>query len=246
MRRDALALAVGSLIVSAVCVRLGFWQWQRLGRAHQAEAVEEAAFHEPEWVLRDSLPHDVPASMRRVRLHGHWEDSTQVMLSGQTGTAGAGVLLVGVFRLGSGDAVLVERGWLPAADGRRARLDGLPMTDSTVLGTVERLPEKVAPDWVELPRWEYLPQVRLWSARVLTSRTVAAHIPGAESRWWLHAMLSGESPGTEWQTAIKRARELQEHPDARAQMHLSYALQWFGFAAIALFGGLALALRRRG
>jgi len=49
-----------------------------------------------------------------------------VLLSGRTHLGAAGVSLVSAVRLGSGEHVLVERGWIEADDARTAQTTDTP------------------------------------------------------------------------------------------------------------------------
>jgi surfeit locus 1 family protein len=89
--------------------------------------------------------------------------------------------------------------------------------------------------------WAMLPSerssVRVWSARVLDPDSAAARFGGTLAPWFVRVL-----PGNAQSTSAPIPEDYVV-PDE--SMHLSYAIQWFGFAAIIGLGSLALALRSR-
>ena len=76
-------------------------------------------------------------------------------------------------------------------------------------------------------------------ARQLDLATVASLLPYPVSRLYLVATQSDTSKPVGLRVARLPAPALDEGP------HLSYAIQWFAFAAIALIGGTTVAVRGR-
>jgi cytochrome oxidase assembly protein ShyY1 len=151
------------------------------------------------------------------------------------------VSLVSVLRLASGEGVLVERGWLAAADSRSAEPG--PSTDSTtdVAGVVLGLPRSARPSaWAPLP--SRAERTRIWSARSLDPDSAAARFAPPLAPWMLHALPGGARVAGVG-TGPRPIPEPYQVPDEA--MHLSYAIQWFAFAVIIAGGSLALARRRR-
>lgn len=229
------------LAATALCVRLGFWQLSRLHEKHALHAAQRALLAAPPLDVGSALPAAAPAAGRRVRVRGRWEHGVHVLLSGRTHLGAAGVSLVTPVRLASGEAVWVERGWLPAADGRSAHPEALADSAADVVGVALPLVRSPHP-----LRWARLAadsaDVALWSARALEADSVAARTRGAIASWFLRALPVApvtRAPGQ----APAPMPEPYEVPDEA--MHLSYAIQWFAFAAIIGLGSLALAFRRR-
>src|SRR5262249_35275671 len=163
-----------------------------------------------------------------------------VLLSGRTHMGAAGVSLVSALRLASGEAVLVERGWLAAADSRSAHPERSAdsLADLTGVALPFERSRRLTP-WAPLPG--LAEHVRLWSARSLDPDSAAARFAGPLAAWMLRAL-----PESEREAAAVGERPIPEPyqvPDEA--MHLSYAIQWFAFAAIILGGSLALASRKR-
>ena len=238
MRLTARSLLLGALVVvaTAICVRLGFWQLARLRYKHALHAAQRALLGRPPLEVERGLPATPPESGSRVRIRGRWEPAAHVLLSGRTHLGAAGVSLVSAVRLESGERVLVERGWIEAADSRTAHPELVPdsLADATgVVLPLERLPHPTP--WAELPSGR--PGTRLWSARALDADSVAARLGGTLAPWMVRELPGGA------RAAGAPIPEDYVVPDET--MHLSYAIQWFGFAVIVSMGSLALALRRR-
>jgi surfeit locus 1 family protein len=237
VKLTARSLLLGALVVAATatCVRLGFWQLARMHYKHALHAAQRALLARPPLELERSLPATPPETGSRLRLRGRWESAAHVLLSGRTHLGAAGVSLVSAVRLASGEQVLVERGWIEAADSRTAHPERV--ADSLADASGVALPLERSPHptpWVEL-RSERS-GTRLWSARTLDADSAAARFGGTLAPWIVR-----ELPG-EARAAGAPIPEDYVMPDE--SMHLSYAIQWFGFALIIGLGSLALALRR--
>ncbi|HET7024857.1 MAG TPA: SURF1 family protein [Gemmatimonadales bacterium] len=112
-----------SLVVAAVCVRLGFWQTGKLKARRAANAIAYAARSEPAVLLpgrHDSL------GGRRIIASGSYDHTHDFVVRGREYLDTPGVHIVTPLRLtGSDTAVLVLRGFVPAADALTARPDTL-------------------------------------------------------------------------------------------------------------------------
>jgi surfeit locus 1 family protein len=238
VKPSARSLLLGALVVaaSATCVRLGFWQLARMHEKHVLHAAQRALLSGPPIDLEQALPATTPKTGSRVRLRGRWEPSAHVLLSGRTHMGAAGVSLVSAVRLASGEHVLVERGWIPADDSRTAHPERDADSLADVTGVALPLARSSHPTpWVELASER--PGTRLWSARALEADSAAARFGGSLAPWMVRALPSAPH------AAGAPTPEDYVVPDE--SMHLSYAIQWFGFAAIVSMGSLALAMRRR-
>ena len=246
MRIKPRALLLGALVVAAslTCMRLGVWQLARMRTKHALHAAQRALLAlEPIEVVR-AIPAVSPPSGRRVHVTGRWDRSLHVLLSGRTHLGAAGVWLVTGVRLPSGEIVLVERGWLEAADSRIAHPEHLADSTADVIGVALALERAAHPTaWSALA--PDVPGVRLWSARSLDVDSLAARVTGPLAPWCVLALPDG---GARAAAALPQAGprpipEPYQVPDEA--MHLSYAIQWFAFAAIIGIGSLALAARNR-
>lgn len=224
---------VVALAAAALCVRLGLWQLGRWQEKRDLSTRQEERLREPVTDLRSAGALTASLEGRRVRAVGVYEDSALVLMAGRIEQGEPGVGLVSVLALEQGGGLLVDRGWIPALDARDA--DPAPFREPgprTVLGVLEPIPaEPRDAQWLRL---EGRAPVR-WSVGRLTRNGVQAHLAGAAATHRLIALPEPSGP------VLPRRSEPQA-PDAF--MHLSYALQWFLFAAATL--GAALFLLTRG
>jgi len=229
------------LAATATCLRLGFWQLSRLHEKRVLHAAQRALLAEPAIELSQALPDSTPAAGRRVHVRGRWDRSLHILLSGRTHLGAAGVSLLTPVLLPGGEAVLVERGWIPAADARIAHPEASADSDADVIGLALPLVHSAHPlAWARIESDSA--GVTLWSARVAEADSIVARVHGPLAPWLVRALpepAAARRRGTE-PTPIAEPWQV---PDEA--MHLSYAIQWFAIAAIIAFGSLALALRRR-
>jgi surfeit locus 1 family protein len=125
-------------------------------------------------------------------------------------------ILTPVIIAGSDSAVLVNRGWIYAPDGMTADLSRWREADTSWVGYVEEFESGVADS------------VRLNGIRRASHHAIARVLPYPLRTFYIVA-ISDSAPGE------GRAVRLGT-PVLNAGPHLSYAFQWFFFAAIAVFG----------
>jgi surfeit locus 1 family protein len=216
-------LILVSAIVAATCVRLGFWQLDRLHGRRDVNAMLAARGSEPQAPIANVPPDELP--YRRVEATGTYDPSQEWILSGRTTAQGEpGNHVLTPLELGDGTAVVVDRGWIPidetgvpvsgnaAAPGGRVTVTGVAMPPD------ETAPASPAPSIatrVDLAR-AGLPYRLLPVYVLLQDQTPAQDLP-----------IPGPPP------------TFDEGP------HLSYAIQWFAFAAIAVVGCGVLLVRDR-
>lgn len=237
MRPGRIAFALLALLVAATFVRLGAWQLSRAREKGSARAALKWIRERSPVVLGDLLPATAPVFGRRALLTGRWERERHILLSGRTHLGAAGVAVVTLVVLRSGERVLVERGWLAAADARTAHPEEWPDSTVEVVGFVQPLdPSSRAVPWSRLDATR--PGVELWSARTLDSADVARHVPAPVAPWVVWAL---EVPDADRALGLVPLDEPEGAPDPR--VHLSYAIQWFSFALIVIAGSIALLAR---
>jgi len=208
-----------ALLVAAVCVGLGLWQVRRLGerRAHNAAmAVRREA---PPIVLRGRLALD-RVRYRSVRVTGVLDYARQRTWPGRTVDGVPGVAILTPVRLEDGTAVFVDRGWVPSPDARHVELERTRERDTVSL------------DGLALPAPRARGDVDPAALRDSLPYPIAPYVV----QWLPRGAAFSDSP-----LPVRRwpAPALDDGP------HLSYAIQWFAFAAIAL-GGMAAWLRQAG
>jgi len=125
MSRKWRGLAVVAVLVAAACIRLGFWQLDRLEQRRARTAVQLAA--------RNAPPVDLVAGSLSPTLDGRgasavgtYDRSHEMVIRGAVFEGSPGVRVITPLRLAVGDtAVLVDRGFMPAPDAVNANLAGL-------------------------------------------------------------------------------------------------------------------------
>lgn len=244
MLRRLAIFAAFALVAAAVCVRLGIWQLSRLAQRRRANAAVAARLDAPAVPL-ESLPASPEAARwRRVRVDGAFDYAREALLANRTHNGSPGAyLLTPLRRAGVDTAVFVNRGWVYAGDGRTVDLARW-REDSTAHGEgyVELFPEAQgntigdAPgDTVVLRRLERDRLARRAGAPVAPYYVVLLADSAAPAAGGAGSRSVAERPGRLGTPA------LDEGP------HLSYAIQWFSFAAIAVGGvvGMWITERRR-
>lgn len=224
MSRRIVAFIALAVILAALFVRLGFWQLDRLAQRRARNTGLAARIAEP-IVPFEKLPTN--AAYRRAVVRGAPDHAHDIVLTGRSRNGSPGVYIITPMRRsGTDTAVLVVRGWVYAPDAAtidlaRWREDRIEYTGYVnELATSPRAPESRADQR---------------KVRSLSASSVAPLFPYPVAPLYLVARdsSSGREP------ARLPMVTLDEGP------HLSYAIQWFAFAAIALIGAAAVTVRAR-
>ena len=229
-RRDVVFLGT-SVLLAALFARLGVWQLHRLRERRAQNAIVTARLTMPP-VFLGALPRDSAAAhFRRVRVVGTLDFAHEVVLINRIRDGAPGVQLVTPLSPDSGDtgargdtAVLVDRGWVYAPDGAsvdETRWREPPRFEGT--GYIEgfaggRGSAAVTPAHPERLRW--------LDPRIVARR---AGYPIAPYYVVVDAAVSARGPLAPARVPMPT---LDDGP------HLSYAIQWFSFAVIAVSGAL--------
>ena len=218
-RRDVAGSLV-ALAAAALCVRLGFWQLDRLRQRRERNATSRAALGLPLLGASGALTLD-SARGRRLHARGVYDYAGERLWRPRAYEGVPGVALITPVRLADGSAVLVDRGWAPSPDAYHidqrayrepdtADVVGIGMAAPRGRGDVDparlrdSLPYPLLPFVIQL-----LPPV--------TARD--RPLPPGLVRWPL--------------------------PDLGDGPHLFYAIQWFSFAVIIVVGSVALVQKQR-
>ena len=208
-------LAVG---VAGGCVRLGFWQ---LARHTERKSRNEFITARMERELMDVGGESVVDSLefRRVRVAGVFDSSRQVVEWGRAVNGVPAVYIATPLVTSSGVAVLVERGWAASPSARAVDVARLGEPDTSVVeGVLLRLDGGTIPEDRSWPLY-----VRRADPSALQSLFPYPVAPLVVRRTLLP---SNAPPGL----------GLAPLPPTTAGPHLSYAVQWFVFATIAVIG----------
>lgn len=222
-----------AIAVSAGCVRLGFWQLQRLSDRRTLNASLAAGLGATPKPVRDLLRDTTAASFRRATATGVYDFANEFALAGRTRQGSPGVHVITPLRMPESDtALLVNRGWVYAPDAMTARLERWKEPDTaTVSGYL-----------VEIRRGGRGAVASPTSARVvrrLDRDSLTGRLPYPVAPF---ALVVTDTAYNSRDSVPARglAPLLDEGP------HLGYAIQWFGFAFIGLLGaGFSVRADRR-
>lgn len=233
------------LVAATACVRLGLWQLDRRAERLERNAAI-AARQQADPVALDRAPVDTAGlTYRRATLTGSLDASRTVVMAGRSRAGQPGVHVFSPIRLADG-AVLVNRGWLPAADGATVELAAIPAPDSArydgiLLPFPETGSDRPAPTgfrrtWFRLDGAGIRRQYPYAVAEVylLATATAMATATGP-----------GDAPPADAPPGDAREPVRLDPPSLDAGPHLSYAIQWFSFATIFLVGWVVLLLKGR-
>jgi surfeit locus 1 family protein len=216
------------LIGAAVCVRLGFWQLDRLSQRRAFNA---------HYILMNSLdPIDLTSAenlenmeYRHVVASGAYDFAQQIALRNQYFQDQYGYHLLTPLVMKNGNAVLVDRGWIPASGNEKpsdwnrydksgiVNIQGiirLARTKADFIGTTD--PE-LAAGQTRLDIWTFpnIPRIQEQTNYDLLPVYIQLDVDQ-----------SVDNPPIPYQPVV----ELTEGP------HFGYALQWFTFAGILVIG----------
>jgi surfeit locus 1 family protein len=227
--RDIVFVTFG-VIFAGVCIRLGFWQISRLHERQRFNDELRARAAMAPVELKD-LPQDSASRhFRRVRISGTYDFNHEIVVTNRTRNGSPGVNIITPVRLtGSDTAVLVNRGWVYAPDGMTVDLSRWKEPDSvsdeayvenfsTGRGVAKSASHKNAFRWMDRP-------------------TLTQAFPYRISPYFVVLIPHGEKTQENVPPRVD-VPPLDEGP------HKSYAIQWFSFAAISIFGTI-LYLRRK-
>ncbi len=220
------------LAAAALCVSLGIWQLDRLKQRRASNAQVTATQAMPPLKLPAQASENDLTEMqyRRVSATGTFDATHQVVLLNQYNDGQYGYHLLTPLILQGGQAVLVDRGWIPPENSgspsawRKYDVPGtvtvegiiqLGATATAVFGAAAD--PTLTPGQTGLDRWIYINLQRL--AQQMPYPIMPVYIepdPNAN--------------------ATDPPIPSQDQPDLSDGPHLSYAIQWFSFAAIMLVG----------
>lgn len=226
------------LLVAATCVRLGFWQLSRLHEKQRLNAAMRAAMAAPPLAIDGDPPAADRVLNRRVSVWGHYDESRQILLAyrAREGSPGVDVVTPLIVK-DSKIALLVDRGWLYSPDGATARPQNYPEPGMhEVMGLAQPIRRVPPPTPMRVLLPEDRERITLWSTRFLDPDSLPSHFPYALAPYVLRELPGPDVPAQPVRAAPQPLDEL---------MHLSYAVQWFLFAAILLGGSAVLAWSRR-
>ena len=224
------------LLGTALCIRLGIWQLDRLDQRRAFNAQVESMRAAEPLDLNTELPENISTmEWRAVTVTGEYDFENQIALRNQYYGDQYGYHLVTPLFF-NGTAVLVDRGFIPAEgnsapeDWRKYDEDGpVTLTGQIRLGQVKPALGGVADALPESGK-----KLFVWNNFNLEQIASQLEFPILEVYIQPNTEISDTIPPIPYQPVV----ELTEGS------HFGYALQWFTFAAI-LFVGYPFYLRKQ-
>ncbi len=212
------------LLLAYACLLLGRWQWHRLEAKKTGNAIirtnERTAPAPVEQVLKEGQDPPSTAQYRVVSATGTYDVARTVIIRYQTDAHGqSGVDVVVPLVTPSGTALLVDRGWVATSNQgltEPSQVPAPPPGTVTVTGTVRRDADGSSAQVVD------------GSARAISSTRIQPAIGMPVYGGFVD--LKTESP------AAATPLGLADPPDLSNGPHFFYALQWWFFGLLALFG----------
>jgi surfeit locus 1 family protein len=231
-------LALATLIAlgaATLFVRLGLWQLHRLGERRARNALVRTRLTAPPQSVA-SLPRDPElARYRRVRPPSGagtaFDYAHEVALAGRTRDGSPGVhILTPLAASGTDTVVFVDRGWVYAADGATVDFSHWHETDGPASGAAWEGYALDIPPTGEGRRGDVSYAGRASVVRWLDRDDLRRRVGQPVAP--VYVMLLADSGA-----AMPASTPVRATPPALDEgPHLSYAVQWFSFAALALLG----------
>jgi surfeit locus 1 family protein len=225
-RRWLSMLAIGG---AALCCGLGIWQLDRLTQRQALNAALNARMALPALPLAGAPADPDTLDYRRVEVRGVYDPEQEIVLRTRALDGAPGVHVVTPLRLGGGGAVLVDRGWLPIELAAPAARRTYAEPGEVSVEGVARRSQAGASGPAEAPLLPGQTRRDAWF------RVDIAQIE-QQAGYELLPVFIEQQPGPRDPALPRRTATSDTGPGP----HLSYALQWFSFAAILLVGYPAL------
>lgn len=226
-RRALLLTAFAASLAAAFIgfLALGVWQVQRMGWKHQLIARVDARLNAtpiaPPSRAQWAQVSEERDGYRRVRLSGQFLPDQETRSQAVT-ALGAGAWVLAPLRTDAGDYVLVNRGFVPA----QAQVAPVPVGRVEIVGLLR----------ISEPKGGFLrsndPAHGRWYSRDVAAILRARGLPPeASAPYFVDA---ARDPSNDvWPRGGMTVVSFRDH-------HLSYALTWFGLAALTLVAGYYL------
>lgn len=205
---------VAGVLVMALCIALGMWQLSRADYKQDLQNKQDAA------LAAQPQSHATIADLQpgaRVTLTGRWAAEHAVLLDNRSYRKQPGYHLLMPLMLANGEALIVNRGWLPARLDRRlpelrtpsgqVQITGLTRDPAESLGYSIGAVDASAPVWMQL-------DMDAWRSRM-------GNIPLA-AVLLMQENAADDGLVRDWVRA-----------DFGVDTHHGYAFQWFALAATA-------------
>lgn len=222
------------LLLLPVLLSLGFWQLDRSARKAELQTAFAERSQQPPAPLEELNPVDPDNYYRRVVASGHFDNSRQLLLDNQLRDGQPGYQVLTPLRLPDGQAILVNRGWVPLGKSRQVLPNVTVTTESvTVDGRIAqpanpgiRLGKAGGSDrnWPRVIQYvDYTPLSAILGYSLKPALILLD--PEVDLGYW-----------RDWQPNFG---------GFGPERHQGYAVQWFALSAVLVILYLAASIRRK-
>lgn len=224
MNRRIVAFCALAVALAVLFVRLGIWQLDRLGERRAQNADTRARLSQPTTSFA-RLRREKAGWLRQTALEGVPDYANEFVVTGRSRNGSPGVhIFTPVMIPGNDTVVLVNRGWVYSPDAATVELGRWREKRVAFHGYTQQLP------------WPHTaPPIKGRGLRTLGFMGVDLLLP---YRFYGLYLVSQDSAADSTPARLPMPA-LDDGP------HLSYAIQWFSFAAIALIGAAMITIRAR-
>ncbi len=219
------------LLVVVTCCGLGVWQWNRLHQRLALNAKIDAQMSAPPVALDPSNTDAAALDYRFVSVRGTYDPSQEIFLRNRSYAGATGYHVLTPLRIqGSDKAVLVDRGWIPLTVAEsQDHTKYAPPTGVVTVEGVARQQQQYTTGPQDPPLSADRPRLNEWF-QVTTSRiqqqTGYPLVP-------VYIEVQPTGPDDEVPASLPFPSRTT---DLGPGSHMSYTIQWFSFALIALIG----------
>jgi surfeit locus 1 family protein len=218
--RQLLWGGVVAALLAALFISLGLWQLRKFEVKTRLQAELDERSRAALVVMPTTPGQAEDLRYRHVIVRGEFDPERQILIDNRVHREQAGYHVITPLRLAGSDLrVLVNRGWLAAPADHRAVPAAPPPTGTVELTGIAVVPSNRFFTLAPAPSAGWQP---VWQNLDLAAYAAAV-------QWPVQPVVVQLDAGTPHGYAREWPR-----PDERADMHRSYALQWFGFAVSAL------------
>lgn len=221
VRGRSLVVLLAAVVAAGITARLGVWQLSRAAEKEALQASLDSRGAEPPLAASDlARSAEVAAGQhhRRITLEGRWVAGRTVYLDNRPMEGRAGFYVVTPLLLPDGDAVLVQRGWVPRDAEDRTRVPRVDAPEGVI-----RVEGRIAP-----------PPSRLFELGAELQGAIRQNLDldafGRESGLRLRplSLKQADTPGAPSDGLMRR----WPAPAVDVHKHYGYAFQWFALASL--------------
>lgn len=217
--KPSIGMTIATIVVMAICIRLGFWQYNKAQTKILAQQQLEQGLAAAPNKLPEIIEDKEKWRYKRVAFKGKYLPEYQFLLDNRVHNGKAGYHVITPVRVEDDERILlVNRGWIEGHLDRTTPQFETPKDTFSFVGDLFFPLDKVfsleaadAQQNTVEPVWQHLDMARYQSLVPFDVKPFMVRLaPESDSAGFIR----------EWPV-----------PKSRITVHLGYAYQWFGFAA---------------